>query len=132
MSNSCTTPRTISPPGSSVHGILQARILEWVAISFSRGSSQLRDQIHISHVSCLGRQVIYHCATSSTSKGSPSPVFYLLSTLAPFLCGPAGAYFPSLGPGNIIILVLLSFPLYFCPYLTDHLIKYTEHLSFWI
>jgi len=37
-----------SPPGSSVHGILQARILEWVAISFSRGSSQPRDQTHIS------------------------------------------------------------------------------------
>ena len=37
-----------SPPGSSVHGIVQARILEWVAITFSRGSSQPRDQIHIS------------------------------------------------------------------------------------
>ena len=35
-------------PGSSVHGILQARILEWVAMSFSRGSSQLRDQTRIS------------------------------------------------------------------------------------
>ena len=34
-----------SPPGSSVHGILQARILEWVASSFSRGSSQPRDGI---------------------------------------------------------------------------------------
>jgi len=33
-----------NPPGSSVHGIFQARILGWVAISFSRGSSQLRDQ----------------------------------------------------------------------------------------
>ena len=33
-----------SPPGFSAHGILQARILEWVAISFSRGSSQSRDQ----------------------------------------------------------------------------------------
>ena len=33
-----------SPPGSSVHGILQAKVLEWVAISFSRGSSQPRDQ----------------------------------------------------------------------------------------
>ena len=39
---------TASPPGSSVHGILQARILQWVAISSSRGSSQLRDQTHIS------------------------------------------------------------------------------------
>ena len=37
-------PMDCSPPGSSVHGILQARILEWVAISFFRESSQLRDQ----------------------------------------------------------------------------------------
>ena len=37
-------PVNCSPPGSSVHGILQARILEWVAISFSRGSSSPRDQ----------------------------------------------------------------------------------------
>ena len=37
-------PLDCSPPDSSVHGILQARILEWVAISFSRGSSQSRDQ----------------------------------------------------------------------------------------
>ena len=45
------TPWTISsPPGFSVHGILQARILEWVAISFSRRSSQPRDR---TQVSCL-------------------------------------------------------------------------------
>ena len=37
-------PMDCNPPGSSVHGILQARILKWVAIPFSRGSSQLRDQ----------------------------------------------------------------------------------------
>ena len=36
-----------SPPGSSAHGIFQARILEWVAISFSRGSSQPRDRTHV-------------------------------------------------------------------------------------
>ena len=41
-------PMDCSPPGSSVHGILQARILEWVAISFSRGSSQHRDQTWVS------------------------------------------------------------------------------------
>ena len=45
--------------GSSVHGILQA-IPEWVAISFSRGSSQLRDQTCISSISCIGRQVLYY------------------------------------------------------------------------
>ena len=50
-----------SVPGSSVHGILQARILEWVAISFSRGSSQPRDQNHISYVSCIGCMLCGTC-----------------------------------------------------------------------
>ena len=45
--------------GSSVHGISQARILEWVAISSSRGSSWSRDWTHIS---CTGRQILYHWA----------------------------------------------------------------------
>ena len=49
-----------SLPGSSIHGISQARILEWVAISFSRGSSQPRDQIC---VSCIGKWVLYHWVT---------------------------------------------------------------------
>ena len=44
-----TTPST-SPPGSSVRGILQARILEWVAIPFSRGSSWPRDQTQVSYI----------------------------------------------------------------------------------
>ena len=39
-----------SLPGSSVHGILQAKILEWVAISFSRGASQPRDQTWVSFI----------------------------------------------------------------------------------
>ena len=43
-------PMGCSPPGSSVHGILQARILEWVAISFSRGSSRPRDRTQVSHI----------------------------------------------------------------------------------
>ena len=47
-----------SPPGSFVHGIFQARILELVAIS--RGSSWRRDQTSIS---CIGRWILYHCAT---------------------------------------------------------------------
>ena len=50
-------PVACSLPGSSVHGISQARILERVAISFSRGSSWPRDQ---SYIFCIGRQVIYH------------------------------------------------------------------------
>ena len=49
-----------SPPGSSVPEILQARILEWVAMPHSRESSQPWDQTHISYISCVGRQVLYH------------------------------------------------------------------------
>ena len=63
VAQSCPTlcdPMDCSPPGSSVHGIFQAWILEWVAISFSRGSSWPRDQTLISYISCIGRQVIYH------------------------------------------------------------------------
>ena len=43
----------ITPPGSSAHGILQARILEWVTIPFSRGSSQPRDQTWVFWDSCI-------------------------------------------------------------------------------
>ena len=46
-------PMDCSLPGSSVHGILQARILEWVAIFFSEGSSRPTDQTHISCISCV-------------------------------------------------------------------------------
>ena len=52
-------PMVCSPPGSTVHGILRAWILEWVAISFSRGSSQPRNGTCISYVSCIGRRVLY-------------------------------------------------------------------------
>ena len=50
VAQSCLTlcdPTDCSLPGSSIHGILQARILEWVAIPFSRGSSQPRDQTQV-------------------------------------------------------------------------------------
>ena len=53
-------PMDCSPPGSSVHGVPQARILEWVAISSSRESSWPRDWTPISYVSCIGRQILYH------------------------------------------------------------------------
>ena len=52
-------PMGYSPPGSSVHGISQARILEWVAIFFSRGSSQPRN----CQAYCIGRRILHHCAT---------------------------------------------------------------------
>ena len=56
-------PMGCSPSGCFVHGISQARILEWVAISRSRGSSWPRDPTLISCVSCIGRQILYPWAT---------------------------------------------------------------------
>ena len=64
---SCPTlcnPVECSPPGSSVHGILQARILEWVAISFFRGSSRPRDW---TQVSCIAGRSFYQL----NHQGSP-------------------------------------------------------------
>ena len=58
ITKSCPTlcgPMDCRPPGSSVRGISQARILEWVAISFFRGSSWSRNRTHISYVSCIGK-----------------------------------------------------------------------------
>ena len=55
-------PMDCRSPGSSVHGISQAGILEWVAISFSRGSSWPRDWTCISYVCCTGRWILYHWA----------------------------------------------------------------------
>ena len=70
VAQSCPTlcnPKDCNPPGSSVHGILQARILVWVAMPFSRGSSWPRDLTHVSYVSCIGRKILYH----SHQLGSP-------------------------------------------------------------
>ena len=65
---SCLTlcdPMDCSPPGSSVDGILQARILEQVAIPFSRGSSQPRSNLCL----LLGRQILY-CLSQQESQES--------------------------------------------------------------
>ena len=73
-------PMDCSLPGSSVHGILQARILEWVAIFFSRGSSPRRDRTCIS---CTGRRIPYYWTTWEAlellllhSKCHPTPKKY--------------------------------------------------------
>ena len=57
---SSSNPMDYSPPGSSLHGIFQARILEWMVIPSSRGSSPPRDWTHVSYFSCIGRRVHYH------------------------------------------------------------------------
>jgi len=85
------------PPGSSVHGIFQARILEWVAISFARGSSQPRDPIH---VSCISR----HWQADSlpmSHHGSPytcirSDQIRSVTQSCPTLCDPMNHSTPGL------------------------------------
>ena len=69
-----------SPPGSSVHEILQVRILEWVAISFSRGSSWPRDR---THVSCIGRKILYHGAARKAQSTVVQYLYFLSVHLMP-------------------------------------------------
>ena len=88
---SCPTlydSRHYSPPGFSVCGISQARILEWVVISFSWGSSQPHVSYistHVSYISFIGRRVLYHqryleawclCVTKQTQKSPGLNVKY--------------------------------------------------------
>ena len=93
------TPMDCSPPGSSVHGILQARILEWVAISYSRGSSRARDllywQVDSLPSSHLGSPIKYrshsysgHLLVNACAVGSVQGAFPSLSGLG-HIC-PAG------------------------------------------
>ena len=67
-------PMDCSPPDSSVHGILQARILEWIAVPFSRGSSPPRGGTCVSYVSCIGRQVLLRLVPSG------KPISYEVGT----------------------------------------------------
>ena len=71
VTQSCLTlcdPMDCSPPGSSLPGIFQARILEWVAIPFSRGPSWPRDW---NRVTCIGRWILYQLS----HQGSPDNIF---------------------------------------------------------
>ena len=61
------TPTDCSPPDSSVHGIFQARMLKWIAISYSGGSSWPRDRTRVSWVSYIGRWILYQLSHN----GSP-------------------------------------------------------------
>ena len=67
---SCPTfcdPMDCSLPGSSIHGIFQAKILECIAMPFSRGSSWPRDRTYVSYVSCFGRQVFFFFFNTRTT-----------------------------------------------------------------
>ena len=91
---SCLTlcdPMDYSLPGSSVHGISQARRLEWVAISSSRGSSWPRDWNHVSCVSCTGRRILYQLSHGGSPLSRLNNVKPSLEQGLPGL-GKAGAH----------------------------------------
>ena len=71
-------PMNCSPPSSSVHGVFQTRIVGWVAIFYSKGSAQPRDQTHVSCMSCNGRRILYCCTT-----GKPQGSSTILKILGP-------------------------------------------------
>ena len=81
-------PVDCSPPRSSVHGILQARILEWVAISFSRGSSQPTDWTQVSHIA--GRR--FNLCATREAPFWVSVQFSSVAQLCPTLCNPSLQY----------------------------------------
>ena len=74
-----------SPPGSSVHGIFQARMLEWVTISSSREIFLTQGSNSVSSISCTSRQILYHWATWE----APTESNLLASSRSqPFACFP--------------------------------------------
>ena len=85
-------PMDFCPPGSSVHGIIQARILEWVAISSCRRSSWPRDPTHLS---CIGRQILYYWATWEAHRNA-SVQFSLVTQSCPTVCDPMNCSTPGL------------------------------------
>ena len=73
-------PMDYSLPGSSVQGILQARILEWVVMPSSRESSTQGWNLHL-YVSCIGRCVLYHyCHLKAQGTNTASNIFLLKPT----------------------------------------------------
>ena len=92
------SPMDYSPPGSSVHGILQARILKWASMAFSRRSSWPRDCIL---VSCIAGQTLYHLS----QQGSPYSTFVYIRITA--------GYNINWGPRKRKLFLFLPFGLHF-------------------
>ena len=111
MSRSCG-PMDCSPPSSSVHGISQVRILEWVAISFSRESSRPRDQAHVSCIAgkffttapqgnprmciCETKMYVNYCVHAKSLQSCPT------------LCSPMDCSLPGSSVHGILQAIILE------------------------
>ena len=89
-------PLGCSPPGSSVHGILQTRILECIAMPSSKGSSPPRDWTHISYSSCTAGRFFTTAPPGKPSYHSYLPQFSSVAQSCPTLCDPMNRSAPGL------------------------------------
>ena len=140
---SCPTlcdPMNCSPPGSSVHEFFQAKILEWVSISFSKGSSWPRDQTCISYVIYIGRFF------TNAPSGKPQ-TGYRVSFAQDDTVGSRQSFFDSQEIGlstGIFKPWLMSFCLFWPPLVFYKIMQFgmrllvphsvpslTEHISLW-
>ena len=133
-----------SPPGSSVHEILQARILVWVAISFSRGSSQPRDCTHISCISGIGRQILYPqchvgspflfplCVLNLSHQPLIISLFDILHILFQLVSGKGHIFFSSFRLFESIRNIFLCFELVLSMEIVSYLSIYLCHIMMFI
>ena len=122
---SCLTlwaPVDCSPPGSSVRGIFPVRMLEWGAMSSSRGSSQPKDW---THVSCIGRWILYHWATREVI-WYPFPWQITCSTM---LCFLVSVFWLWIFWATKHSDFNLYFHIFFSVWLCYYLLKYQEEKS---
>ena len=106
-----------SPPGSPVHGILQARVLEWVAMPSSRGSFQPRDWTHSSCCSCI-MGIFFYCWTTREAPLFLYTLLYLFSS------------WHSLSPKIYLVICLcLSMPPHFLSWVKCWGQRFSEVLS---
>ena len=87
-------PIDCSPPGSTVHGNLQARILEWFAISFFKESSPPRDR---TQVSCISRQILYCLSHQGSLSGFYTPLLYIYNYIYIYIYRVCPSHIPIKG-----------------------------------
>ena len=113
VTQSCPTlcdPVDCSLPSSFVHGISQARILEWIAIAFSRGSSWPRDP---TQASCIGKWILYHCTTRKAPTWPAAAAAKLLQSCLtlcdPIDGSPPGSPVPGILQARTLEWIAISF-----------------------
>ena len=133
VAQSCPTlwdPMECSLPGSSFHWILQAKVLEWVAISFSRGSSRPRDRTQVSSIPgrCFNLWATREQGWSHLNLLSPRPMFF--TTVLDYL-PPCSRVHPFLVVSTVAVLTLFQDPNMLVQGSTQNIFSYFDTKSSW-